>query len=126
MEKRDANTAERYRELAIYAADEAVLETTVLILWGYAGNLSARKIRLLLRKLASKGLLQQETETAERKITLHDLQHDYLRAIQILCGDPAPGQLTGHLLSISFSENTQLLKQTKKQKSCLSLQHSHL
>jgi hypothetical protein len=82
LEKQDAQAADRYRELAVCRADEAAPETAIITLWGHTGNLSPRKVRQLLSKLVSKGLLQHESETPERRITLHALQHDYLRAIQ--------------------------------------------
>ncbi|PSN12426.1 hypothetical protein C7293_20250 [filamentous cyanobacterium CCT1] len=85
LEKQDAQAAERYRELAVCRADVAAPETAIITLWEHTGNLSARQVRQLLRRLDSKGLLQQETATSERRVTLHDLQHDYLRAIQTEC-----------------------------------------
>ena len=83
LERLDNNAAERYRELAVCQADEAIPEEAVITFWGHTGKLSARKVRQLLSKLASKGLLKQETKTTERRITLHDLQHNYLRAVQV-------------------------------------------
>ena len=74
--------AERYSELAVFPIDESIPEATVLQLWQYTGDLKARAARQILVTLASKGLLRLEGEPPQRRVCLHDLQQDYLRAQQ--------------------------------------------
>jgi WD40 repeat protein len=82
--------AERYWELAVFPADESIPEATVLQFWQYQGDLKARDARKVLTTLASKGLLRLDGEAPNRRVSLHDLQQDYLRAqqteLQILHG----------------------------------------
>lgn len=74
--------AERYRELAVFPVDESLPEVTVLQFWQYRGDLKPRVARQLLTTLASKGLLRLDGEVPNRRVSLHDLQQDYLRAQQ--------------------------------------------
>ena len=78
---------ERYRELAAFARGEAVPEAAALALWQHTGGLNARGARQLLVTLERKTLLRLEGKEPERRVTLHDLQHDYLCA--------TAGDLTG-------------------------------
>jgi hypothetical protein len=66
-----AEKQERYRELAVLPEDERVAEAGVLKLWG----LPEHRGRALLAELHRKALLRWDG-----RISLHDLQHDYLRA----------------------------------------------
>ena len=86
--------AERYRELAVFPADELLPEATVLQFWQYRGDLKPRVARQLLTTLASKGLLRLDGEAPNRSVSLHDLQQDYLRAQQT-----DRQSLHGHLLA---------------------------
>ena len=74
--------AERYRELAVFPADELLPEATVLQFWQYTGDLKSRVARQLLTTLSSKGMLRLDGEVPDRRVSLHDLQQDYLRAQQ--------------------------------------------
>jgi WD40 repeat protein len=78
----DAHLAERYQELAVFAADETIPEIAIVTPWEHTGGLKPRDTRKVLLKLAKKGLLQQETTTSDRRVTLHDLQLDFLQTIQ--------------------------------------------
>lgn len=75
--------AERYRELAVFPMDESIPEATVLRFWQYTGDLKLRSARQFLTTLASKELLR--LEGVDRRVSLHDLQQDYLRAPQTDC-----------------------------------------
>jgi DNA polymerase III delta prime subunit len=82
-----ANEAQRYLELAVFPKNESVPEQAVLTLWNHTGQLEERNSRKMLTKLRSKALLRIDGEVPQRKVSLHDLQHDYLRASR--------GDLTG-------------------------------
>jgi len=77
----DTVAAEHYHKLAVFPADEAVPEAAVLTFWLYTDGLKERDARRLLTKLERKALLRLEGEAPHRLISLHDLQHDYLRAV---------------------------------------------
>ncbi len=73
--------ARRYLALAVFPADEAIPEATVLTLWGHANGASERTLRKLLAMFERKALVRVDGESPSRKVSLHDLQYDYLRAI---------------------------------------------
>jgi WD40 repeat protein len=82
----DKDAARQYMELAVFPA-EAVPEAAVLTLWlgpgGHRDERAARIARKLIATLHSKALIQQlQGEPPNRRIWLHDLQRDYLRAAQ--------------------------------------------
>jgi hypothetical protein len=74
--------AERYRELAVFPTDESIPEAAVLQLWQHTGDLKQRTARQILTTLAGKGMVRLDGEFPHRQVTLHDLQHDYLRSQQ--------------------------------------------
>ena len=76
----DPAWAKHYGELAVFPSDEAVPEAAVVQLWVYTNGLNERSARQLLTTLGRKSLLRLEGEAPQRHVTLHDLQHDYLRA----------------------------------------------
>ncbi len=80
LETRDAMAAELYRELVVFPESVAP-ETAVLTLWRPSGH-SDRQLRKVLTQLERKALLRLEGEEPGRRVSLHDLQHDYLRGIQ--------------------------------------------
>lgn len=71
-----------YLELAVFPADEAVPEAAVMTLWLHTDGLNERSARKLLTTLERKALLRLEGEAPQRRVSLHDLQHDYVRAAQ--------------------------------------------
>lgn len=88
----DPTGVQRYREIVVFAAGARIPEAALIGLWqvragagdaggagseGSAGEATARK---LLVALARKALVRMEGEAPERWITLHDLQHAFLRA----------------------------------------------
>ena len=78
--RRNPAGAGHYRELAVFPADEAAPETAVLTLWTTGNGLSERQGRRLLAELADLGLITLAGEAPHRRVSMHDLQHDYLRA----------------------------------------------
>ena len=70
-----------YRELAVFPADEAVPEAAVVTLWQHVDGLKEREARKLLATLECKALLKLQGQKPNRLVTLHDLQHDYLRVL---------------------------------------------
>ena len=69
--------AECYRSV-----DEGIPEVAVLRLWMHDRELKERQGRQMLVTLSNKALLRLEGDAPGRSISLHDLQADYLRAIQ--------------------------------------------
>jgi WD40 repeat protein len=76
----DSAAAGHYHELAVFPADEAIPEIAVMTLWLHTNGLKERNARKLLTILERKTLLRLEGDAPNRLISLHDLQHDYLRA----------------------------------------------
>lgn len=77
----DAARVKHYQELAVFHADEAVPEAAVMALWLHTDGLKKRDVHKLLTTLERKALLRLEGKAPHRLISLHDLQHDYLRAV---------------------------------------------
>lgn len=73
--------ARQYLALAVFPADEVIPEAAVLTLWGHASGASERTVRKLLTTFERKALLRLDGEAPRRLVSLHDLQHDYLRAV---------------------------------------------
>jgi WD40 repeat protein len=86
LERDDARAAKCYLDLAVFPKDEQVPEAAALTLWTARG-LGDRDARKLLGMLDRKALLRLYGEAPYRRVTLHDLQADYLRAV---VGDLAP------------------------------------
>jgi WD40 repeat protein len=74
--------AQRYSELVVFQKGVSVPEVAVLMLWLHTGGLNDRAARKLLTLLKDKSLLQLDGEVPNRRMSLHDLQRDYLDAIQ--------------------------------------------
>jgi hypothetical protein len=90
----DPQAAGCYGQLAVFPKDEAVPEAAVLALWQHGTGLKERQARKLLSLLERRGLLRLGGEAPNRRVSLHDLQHDYLRVVH---EDPAA--LHGRLLA---------------------------
>jgi len=73
-------------ELAAFAKSEGASEQAVLTLWKHTGQLEERDGRKMLIALKSKALLRLDGDGQQRRVSLHDLQHDYVCA---LCGNRA-------------------------------------
>jgi len=81
LAKENPAAADHYHKLAVFPADEAVPEAAVLTFWLHTDGLKERDARRLLTTLERKALLRLEGEAPHRLVSLHDLQHDYLRAV---------------------------------------------
>ncbi|RZB30894.1 MAG: hypothetical protein AEth_00848 [Candidatus Argoarchaeum ethanivorans] len=81
LAKENTAAAQHYHELAVFPVDEAVPEAAVLTFWLHTDGLKERDARRLLTTLERKALLRLEGEAPHRLVSLHDLQHDYLRAV---------------------------------------------
>jgi WD40 repeat protein len=75
VEALEASSRERYLELAVFPEDAAIPEGAIATLWSAAG-LDPERSRELVGELAERSLLRREVEG---RVTLHDLQHNYLR-----------------------------------------------
>jgi hypothetical protein len=53
----------------------------ILTLWNGRNGLGERQGRRLLATLTDLGLFKLMGEAPQRQMTMHDLQHDYLRAV---------------------------------------------
>jgi NB-ARC domain/TIR domain len=71
--------ASLYAQLVVFRRPAVVTENAVLTLWAYTGGLSERQARSLLVDLRNKALLRLDGDAPQRTVSLHDLQHDYLR-----------------------------------------------
>jgi hypothetical protein len=76
-----ADQAECYLNLAVYPPDEPVPEAAILTLWTYANRLKDRDARQIISVLDRKALLKKSENSGISTVELHDLQHDYLRAV---------------------------------------------
>jgi WD40 repeat protein len=70
---------QRYLELAVLPEDARVPEAVVLALWKQTSQLDELAGQGLLTRLKGKALLELTSVDERREITLHDLQHDFLR-----------------------------------------------
>jgi WD40 repeat protein len=71
-----------YQKLVVFHTYKKIPEAAIMTLWMHTDGLKERNARKLLTTLNSKALLTLEGETPQRFVTLHDLQHDYLRTIE--------------------------------------------
>ncbi len=76
----DPGGAQRFAELAAFVWDAGVSEAAIATLWRHQGGLEDHHTRKLLVTLEGKSLLRLEGAAPRRRVTLHDLQIDYLRA----------------------------------------------
>ena len=82
LAREDPDEAKRYLEMAVFPPDESIPEAAVLTLWSESGHLNERDARKLVSLLDRKALLQLHGQAPNRRITFHDLHHDYLRMTQ--------------------------------------------
>jgi WD40 repeat protein len=72
--------AQHYRELAVLPLGEGVPKDPILRLWRHTNGLADRHSRKLLVTLAQKALLLLARDAPRCLVSLHDLQHTFLRA----------------------------------------------
>ncbi len=70
---------ERYLELAVFPEDTEVSTSVIARLWSHSGGLSAAKTEQLLARLERKALLTLIGDARSGRVTLHDLQRDFVR-----------------------------------------------
>lgn len=80
LERDDPVAAKLYRLFPVFGADASVPEAAIISLWTHAAALKERHARKLLSTLSSKALLLVTGFAPNRQISMHDLQHDYLRS----------------------------------------------
>jgi WD40 repeat protein len=80
LSNEDPSWAKHYQELAVFPHHQAIPESAVVALWVHTNGLNDRSARKLLTILDRKSLLRIDGEAPQRRVSLHDLQHDYLRA----------------------------------------------
>ena len=76
----EPKTADRYLELAVFPEKAVIPESAVWTLWGQSNNLDDYQVDFFLASLKQKSLLRLDGEKPNRRISLHDLQRDYIRA----------------------------------------------
>jgi hypothetical protein len=79
LDATEPETARRYRDLAVFPPDVAVPEAVVALLWARTLSCSPYQARMDLSSLERKSLLTLQGVAPHRSISLHDLQHDYIR-----------------------------------------------
>ena len=78
----DPEAVKQYQKLVVFYSHKKIPEAAIMTLWMHMDGLKERNARKLLTTLNSKALLTLEGESPQRFATLHDMQHDYLRAIR--------------------------------------------
>ena len=73
--------AECYKELAVFPPDETIPVTSILTMWAHTHKLEKGDCSRLLVDLDRKSLVRKIKVGKTTLIELHDLQHDYLRAV---------------------------------------------
>lgn len=73
--------AVRYLELAAFQWDAGVPESAVVTIWTGRAGLTERRARRILALLAFKALLRTGGSSPNRRVLLHDLLQDFIRAI---------------------------------------------
>ena len=76
----NAAFAKHYVELAVFPQSARVPESALMTLWQRRGGLSERMAEKLLATLARRAMLTVAGDAPHRRIQLHDLQHDFVRA----------------------------------------------
>ena len=73
--------ADRYNELAVFRDGKSIPLQAIETLWKEAGGLSPARTRKLLTQLERKALLRIDSDESGSRVSLHDLQYDYLIAL---------------------------------------------
>jgi WD40 repeat protein len=81
LARTDPAWEKHYKELAVFPHSEAVPEETVIMFWISTNGVNERSARQLLITLERKALIRLEGKSPGRRVSMHDLQHDYLRAV---------------------------------------------
>ena len=81
LDRTDAASGARLRELAAFAADGPVPERAVAVLWGRTASLAPRHVSKVLVRLAGSAFIRLQGGGGDRRVVVHDLQRDYLDRI---------------------------------------------
>jgi len=79
MEQTEPELARRYRDLAVFPSDEPIPESVVALLWAQTTGCPEDQAGMDLVELQTKSLLTLEGTYPNRHVSLHDLQHDYVK-----------------------------------------------
>ncbi len=86
LAKAEAMAVESYLRLAVFGPDRQVQEGVVTMFWQETARCSESKARFWLSTFERKSLLNLEGQTPHRRVSLHDLHHDYIRqSHSVLC-----------------------------------------
>jgi len=77
-----AHEVKRYKELVVFPPDEAVPECTILTLWAPSYEKEVWRANQLILEFEHRALLKREKKNGIVYISLHNLQHNYLKASQ--------------------------------------------
>ena len=82
IQQLSADEQQRFAELAVFPEDETVPEAAVRTFWSHTGGLKPITLDKLIKRLAERSLIQLDKKTDAlgnvlRRISLHDLLHDY-------------------------------------------------
>src|SRR5262249_17085946 len=83
LERSDPQAAQCYRELAVFPPHAEVPEAAVLRFWCHQRMIKDYEARKLLATLERRALLTLAGQAPHRRVALHDLQYDYLNAVQV-------------------------------------------
>ncbi|HEX8199143.1 MAG TPA: NB-ARC domain-containing protein [Isosphaeraceae bacterium] len=75
----DPEAVDLYRSLAVFPSDESVPQGVVAMLWEQTAGCPSWRGDILLSTLERKSLLRLEGKSPRRRVSLHDLQHEYVR-----------------------------------------------
>jgi hypothetical protein len=79
LRRTEPRLGQRYVDLAVFPADETVPESVVARLWARTSGCPPYQAGIDLSTLERKSLLSLEGVTPHRRVSLHDLQHDYVK-----------------------------------------------
>src|SRR5262249_48356962 len=79
LQRTEPETARRYRDLAVFPPDETVPQSVVAMLWAWTSGCPPYQAGIDLSTLQRKSLLTLEGVAPHRRVSLHDLQHDYVK-----------------------------------------------
>jgi hypothetical protein len=87
----EPETAQRYRDLAVFPPDEPVPESVVALFWAETTGCPPHLPGIDLSLLERKFLVTLQGDAPRRSVSLHDLQHDYIPWAHGLAAGPDVG-----------------------------------
>jgi len=108
LEQINPEYLKRYLELAVFFEDVPIPENTIVTLWCYSdSNISEARLRQIITILAQRALIMFSGISPNRTITLHDMQHAFLRLKYLLTRRAKDDQL------LNF-KNEEIIKELHK------------